>query len=345
MTLPRDFVIEQLDRHCKSKFPREFAHKYSRGFDRNNRVSDAESLYSMAEMFDFVDVYTSLYSYKEWHDDAQIRKRTAILDTILFDLDSEDLSVSLKEAKKLITFLQSKDIVPRVYFSGKKGFHVYLDFKEANVSINALRFFAEAVAGKLKLTTVDLKVIETARVSRLPFSIHSETRHYCTPLKVDKFEKLTVSDILHISKEGIRSAEVEVGESDRLREILVKLDIRQALGEKTEKIVRESRNVILGKRKKKKTDWRQKRIEKYIEAIKKHGRLTADPEIAKIHKGNEHYARLHLNLLMIECGYSDEEIHEVFKLFKDYNPKVAEYQIRYNREWLKRKKKSERVRA
>ena len=52
----------------------------------------------------------------------------------------------------------------------------------------------------------------------------------------------------------------------------------------------------------------------------------------------EHIARVHLVLMMIEEGWSDEEIHEAFRYAKDYNPDRVQYYIDYNRKWLAKKK-------
>ncbi len=80
--------------------------------------------------------------------------------------------------------------------------------------------------------------------------------------------------------------------------------------------------------------WRIERVKKYAEALKKYGKLTRDPEIAKRHD-NEHMARVHLVLLMLELGMSDEEIHAVFRHAEDYNEKRTQYFIDYNRKKLK----------
>lgn len=80
--------------------------------------------------------------------------------------------------------------------------------------------------------------------------------------------------------------------------------------------------------------WRKKRIEYYVSVLKKHGRLEKDKLIQKIHKGHEsieHISRVHLVMLLLEEGYSDNEIHEIFKLGESYNPKKTQYFIDYNR--------------
>jgi len=45
-----------------------------------------------------------------------------------------------------------------------------------------------------------------------------------------------------------------------------------------------------------------------------------------------HYGRLAVAAWMIRCGFTDEEIHEVFKHASDYNPRTTQYHINYTRE-------------
>ncbi|WP_456469378.1 hypothetical protein [Archaeoglobus sp.] len=105
MKASRDEIITQFEAHCKSRWPREFAKKLKRGFHRNDRVDSAEELYNKAIFFDFEDCYCSVYAFKEWHDEAVIRKHSAIIDCLVFDLDHVDPVIAFKEAKKLIIVL------------------------------------------------------------------------------------------------------------------------------------------------------------------------------------------------------------------------------------------------
>jgi len=324
-------VIEQLEAHCKGKWPREFAKKLKRGFHRNDRLDSAEELYNKAEFFDFEDCYCSVYAFKEWHDEAVIRKHSAIIDCLVFDLDHADPMIAFKEAKKLIKWLMDRNITPRVYFSGAKGFHVYIDFKpiELKNPAEAIKRAGVYIKERLKLRTVDTAIWELNRVIRLPFTVNTKTGYKCTPLKADKILNLDFNSVLHFCK--LSYSPIEVHESRTFPKFLRYEDFRVTTN-KALSLILKPRRAVKGKD----SGWRSKRIQEYVEALRKYGRLTADPVIAKRHE-DEHKARLHLNFLMIEAGYSDEEIKEVFKLCEDYRPEIVEYQVRYNRNWLKRR--------
>ncbi len=95
------------------------------------------------------------------------------------------------------------------------------------------------------------------------------------------------------------------------------------------------------------TEGRKARIARYIEALRKYGALHRDQGIREIHSKSkwiaqhglndgaiEHVARVHLILMLIEDGWSDEQIHSVFKLAKDYDAKRTQYYIDSTRKWL-----------
>jgi|Deesub1362B_J571_1020462.scaffolds.fasta_scaffold03512_2 DNA primase catalytic subunit len=332
----REILAEELGKHCKQKFPREFAHKFENGrFIRNERINDRFELKNLLEWYDFTDCYCSVYAFKNWHDISEERKKTAIIDTMVFDLDSENLRQSFKEAQKLVSYLLSKKTIPRVYFSGKKGFHVYIDFPEVELeNFESLKRLATKISEKLNLKTVDLAVFEPARVMRTPFSRHGETNLFCKPINPEKFVEMDYLTMKSFVRHSFSL--IEVHECKSFVKLLKYEDFKISTNKALRSILRRGYRI-----KGNGSGWKEKRIQRYTEALRKYGRLTADPEISKIHSGNEHFARLHFHCLLIEAGYSDSEIHKLFELFEDYDEKKTEYFLKYNRKWLERKKEVE----
>jgi len=349
-----DELIDYFEAHCKSRFLREFGAKL-RGdksgkgkFTRNNIAESAEELFNLAKFFNFRDCYASLYSFTKY-DESTWDRDSAIIDTLLFDLDHKaNLSIAFKEAKKLVSHLLDRNVMPRVYFSGKKGFHVYIDFPTISLANpkEVIKRMGVQIANRLKLTTIDFQVFEVARLIRLPFTIHGETGYRCTPIDPEKFLRLDPSSIIHYCK--YNHAEIEVHESRKFAKLLKYEDFKLS----TNRVVREILKPRLRVEKRNGKGWREKRIRLYTETLREYGRLSANPEIIKIHLKSphvnpdnagsiEHQARVHFVLLLIEAGYSDEEIHGIFRLAEDYNPKIVQEKIDYNRRWLKRKKEVE----
>jgi len=334
-------------------YPREFCGISTNGkkkvATRNICIMDASTLYNFVKTWDFRDVYVSVFSFGEWHDSSEIRKQSAIVNTLFLDFDHEDLKVAFTDAKKLVQYLLEKDVIPRVYFSGAKGFHVFIDFPEVDLFFkkDALRHTVNTLIRKLKLKCIDLQVVELARVSRIPLTINSKTGYRCTPIDPEKFVKLDHNTILHFCKQSY--SPIEIHESREFADFVRRHDvvlIAQSAFLESKKDVANTMKDMMPKSKN--SNWKRRRIEYYAKVLKEKGYLGLDPVIVKIHSKNpksdienpgsiEHLARVHLVLLMIEEGFTDEQIHEVFKYAKDYDRDKTQYYIDYNRKWLQAK--------
>lgn len=325
-------------------YPREVAWKFAlkdggKGFTRNRYVQSAEELYENLDSIKY-DFFASVYAFRDspkfgkpWNRDR------AIIDRVFFDFDSEDNpSAALREVKKLIERLGAK---PIVVFSGKKGFHVYIVFREVAVNPKTVRQFALKVVEKLKLKTCDPAVFEVARLSRVPFSIHSATDLMCTTIDAERLEKMTYRDVLRFVKSG----KWDFPDYELDEDFAELLEAFEVVSHETNLSREAARPITIPNVK----DWRKRRIAEYTEALKRYGTLTADPRIRARHALSdwvathgrtlgsvEHIARVHFVLLMIEEGFSDEEIHKVLRYAKDYTPERTQYFIDYNR-----KRKSE----
>jgi len=345
-------LLELWEVHCKGKYPREFGAKSGK-FTRNHGVINVKALYNFVSMWDFRDTYVSVYSFEKWHEASEIRKLTARIDTLFIDIDhEEDPKIAFREAKKLVEYLiERKNVIPRVYFSGAKGFHVFIDFPEVDLFFkqDSIRFAVSRLASKLGLKCIDYQVVELARLSRLPLTVNSKTGYKCTPIDPVKFLKLDYDSIIHFCKRNYNK--IEVHESKDFADLMRRIDILLITQSATLEAKRKKSEPV--QLKKGNGNWRRRRIEYYAKVLREKGYLSLDPLIVKIHSRNphvqkydnpgviEHIARVHLVLLCIEEGLSDEEIHEIFKHAKDYNREKTQYYIEYNRRWLKGKKQLE----
>jgi len=362
----KEDMIEIWDVHCKGKYPREFCGisiinkngKELKRVTRNICIRGADILYNFVEDWEFRDVYISVYSFGDWHDDSKVRKLSARVDTLFIDLDNEsDPRIAFKEAKKLTNYLiNKKSIVPRVYFSGSKGFHVFIDFPEVDLFYKqeSLRVAVSRLVKKLNLKCVDYQVVELARVSRLPLTINTKTGYRCTPIDSHKFLELDFDTLLRFCKSNY--CKIEVIENKEFADFLRRIDMLLITQAGTVEARKQKEVEVLEveprKLEKKDSNWRRKRIEYYAKVLREKGYLSLDPLIIKIHGKNaradpgnpgsiEHLARVHLVLLMIEEGFTDEQIHEVFKHARDYDYEKTQYYIEYNRKWIKEKEKIE----
>lgn len=129
------------------------------------------------EMF---GIYTSV-----WHYNSPSIESATRLGSLYFDIDSEDISKSLTQARILYNYLI--DFIPEnsilTYFTGKKGFHIEceamaLGIIPSNALPNIFRYIATSIKSKLNLDLLDFSVYDMRRMWRLPGSRHQDTGLY-----------------------------------------------------------------------------------------------------------------------------------------------------------------------
>lgn len=124
------------------------------------------------------DVYLNIFS------DDQIRSKE--YDKIFIDIDDPIPDYARMKLLSVGNALNEKGLKYTVLRSGGKGYHIYIFFK--SVWISNYRECCLKMMSVLGLTDlVDLAVFEPKRVSRIPYSYHSDGKQ-CIPLGNDVFE-------------------------------------------------------------------------------------------------------------------------------------------------------------
>lgn len=126
---------------------------------------------------------------------------------VWFDIDHEDLNLSLTDARNLVNRLVNKYKVSRwdlvVYFSGGKGFHigVYCEhfggFSPTNDLPYKIGKLVTAIAGDIE--GVDTSIYNPNRFWRLPNSKHEKTGLYKIPLAIHELQ-FTIDHIKELAQ-------------------------------------------------------------------------------------------------------------------------------------------------
>lgn len=135
------------------------------------------------------EMYTSLFYYND-----EILKYTSENDTVsgfngnvysdyfILDLDGNCLEELIKDIKEFMDWLSSQKCIYYVFFSGNKGFHVYIS--KHNISYpeeygwnELLKMFALQIGEKFPQLKkyIDLSIYDKVRIFRFPYSIHQTT--------------------------------------------------------------------------------------------------------------------------------------------------------------------------
>lgn len=122
------------------------------------------------------DVYTQLYS--------DLQRGSLRWDKIYIDVDICEQHPTFADvfqvAKDICgVFFGSYNYDPRVYFSGRKGFGVYVDFDPVQIKVHTLRVWVEEQIIDRLGVTLDTTVLgDKSRISRVPYTLNYNALKY-----------------------------------------------------------------------------------------------------------------------------------------------------------------------
>lgn len=131
------------------------------------------------------EFYVSLYRFKDLGGKtnlAQLPQDTlAYSDFLIFDFDNKnDLQAALDDTKDVLDNLNSNEIVAYPYYSGCKGFHIYVPTSQFGFVPTSddgiLKRMAERIAGDY--ASFDRSVYNKTRIFRAPNSRHGKTGRF-----------------------------------------------------------------------------------------------------------------------------------------------------------------------
>ncbi len=178
-------------------------------FNRNDfRFTNQADIFRMEKKN--VGVYRSAFSYN-----LTDPYESDVFGSFYMDFDKAgDIQAAREDALFVIWKMQLRTSfnLPaeafRIYFSGKKGFHVVIPWKYMGVFPSPFlheyyRLIAEDLrSGDSELDTLDMSVYEKRRLFRLENSQHQETGLYKIPLTLGQLSSLSVEQIERLAKQN-----------------------------------------------------------------------------------------------------------------------------------------------
>jgi hypothetical protein len=238
-------------------------------------------------------VYLTVQPFKAYDTPASLEK-------LFFEFDcEEDPGKAIKEALSFTDSIRRfYHAEPLVCLSGRKGAHVYVWLREPvaieglqTIAKEAYRRLQEKLMAGLRLQTLDPKVIgDLKRLARVPYTIHEKTGRLCQPVDLNG-NPLRDLEVQRFMEHGL--------DPDLLKPIVEEICSRRQ--RKSSIFRREFKGL-------------RRPVRKLIERVKA-GHEPSHPE------------RLIILFEMINSGYSDEEIHEIFKHASDYKYEKTQYYI------------------
>jgi putative DNA primase/helicase len=122
------------------------------------------------------------------------------LNCYVLDFDAEQLEDAKNEVIKVWKFLNLSPRHARIFFSGNKGFHLYLHHSLLNLPSSAVlntqvKAWAKGLERELSLKTLDMSVFAPTQKMRLPRSKHPKSGLYKTEITFETLQLETISNI------------------------------------------------------------------------------------------------------------------------------------------------------
>ncbi|MEM0053273.1 MAG: hypothetical protein QXL89_03740 [Nitrososphaeria archaeon] len=243
-------------------------------------------------------VYVSVQPYRG-------RDFPCAIEKLFFDFDcKENLNHAWEDATKFIQALKEYyNAVALPMFSGRKGYHVYVFFKQPiyfepqnlDFAKEVYKLLQEALVKGLSLPTLDRQVLgDIKRLARAPFSRHEESGRHCLPMARDRMP--TVPEDL----DSFRTLDPK----------LIAVAVKQ---------VRELLAIRLAN-----NDFRPD------SGIKCNIRPCIMAALEKALEGaNGHLMRLAITREYLSAGYSVDEIVQLFRRQPDFNERKTHYYVEY----------------
>ena len=305
----------------------------------------------------------------KWINTGEVRKeiilnaphlrREILPNELVIDIDVDNEERMIKRSRMVKATLDVLEIPYLVAYSGNRGFHFHLMINPVqDIPKEHIWIFVKGT-NFLKMSILH-KICEYAGYSGIDigssgakgkrhaiqelYSINYKTKCYVLPVDDIKVERCMFPE-----EPPNRDIDIPLWTftdehwrliSDKARE-LIRLEHKPEPKIKSIYIPGNIKSKSNNKSKKH-ANWKENRIKYYAKVLKEHSRLEKDKKIQERHGGKEygveHMARLHLLLLCLECGFSDDQIHEIFKYADDYEYKKTQYFITYNKKKIGGKK-------
>ena len=158
--------------------------------------------------------YVSVYAFDEMKGKKGTNYDSAIIETIWFDFDDdENVTNCLEDVRKLYAeFCVPKNLTPRIYYTGGRGFQLNIDFPylplPTHIKRDAIRDFLTHLKTKYKLKTLDQKCINNSvvclrRMVNTPYidkKTNQKNGRYCIQLEIEEMLEYTMEEIEKLSE-------------------------------------------------------------------------------------------------------------------------------------------------
>jgi len=142
------------------------------------------------------------------------------VDQFIIELDGQ-LEQSYSAMHRIYSWLRLKlNAEPRVYFSGHRSFHIFVDFLPLVIPFESMAELARQIGRETEtLELIDFQMYHARKLSRVPYSYNTKTARLCVPVSIE----WSVDEIIKESSKPERFAGIKIQNNARIREILASI--------------------------------------------------------------------------------------------------------------------------
>jgi hypothetical protein len=154
------------------------------------------------------------------------------VDQFIIELDGQ-LEQSYSAMHRIYSWLRLKlNAEPRVYFSGHRSFHIFVDFLPLVISFESMAELAKQIGRETEtLGLIDFQMYHARKLSRVPYSYNTKTARLCVPILID----WSVDEIIKESSKPERFAGIKIQNNARIRQVLASIKPEQTKTESKKK--------------------------------------------------------------------------------------------------------------
>ena len=210
-------------------FPRSLGHPYRCNNLKEYFIANSiEDIEYHVNMWNETNCFISVFPYTEYNQEIR-NKFSAIINVIPLDFDDTECPANcLEEIKRLLVWAQRHNINPRIYFSGNKGFHFYIDLNpiQLNHPQEVLRKFTVELSKDGGFQTIDRSIAgDLERIIRIPNTKHPKSGLYCIPLNNKLIPYLSMEDIQTLAQRKQMYVPVRCENDAEIRALLEEYDV------------------------------------------------------------------------------------------------------------------------
>lgn len=265
------------------KFPREMF------ISRVKVESEKEYLWWLSRYNGQMDCFVSVYSLPQFEQ--------GVVDTVFLDLDADTISEAKEKLNKVVERLDELELVYRVYFTGGRGFHVYIDCPPVKLyypNFSIRRFVEKEIPAVYDPVVVG----DMRRLARVPYTMHYKTKLFSFRVN----PSLSTRSLIELPEE------LPYGMNPELAEWLMEEDVK---GKERQLPLKEATQMV-------KSGWKGPAPPCIIDLLT---RLMKEHTLT-------HQARLHLSGFLIQAGQDLKIVDDLLRAYADdYDEWDTKYQI------------------